>query len=159
MKKVKILVAVISAGMLFASCESSDHENHEDQENHSEMESHEGHDHHDEAAKELSLNEGAKWAVNSEMMVHVRAMEKRITDFAASNTKNYSALASDLDKSIGELTSSCTMTGESHDQLHLWLLPQIKLVEELTAAKNDKEAATEFAKIQTSMVTFNQFFE
>ena len=162
MKRVTILAAAFFVATAFTSCDSADHENHEnnsEMEGHGEHDEHDGHDHGDEESEELSLNDGKKWKVNAEMMVHVRSMEKQITAFSTSTKKDYAALAADLKANIGELTSSCTMTGASHDELHLWLLPHIKMVDELKDAENDKEAAEDFSEIQTSMKTFNQFFE
>lgn len=158
MKKTKIIVALFSVGLLMASCDSKGHDEHSEQDDHTEMESHEGHD-HDEASKELGLNDGQKWKINPEMMVHLDDMKSQVSTFDAASKKDYAALGESLSANINLLTSSCTMTGESHDELHKWLHPYIELVGELSEAKDDASAKVVFGKIQKSIATFNQFFE
>jgi len=122
------------------------------------MESQEGHNYNDKSA-ELGLNGGKKWQVNSEMIMPVREMETTINSFSIKGKGDYSELARELKVEIDQLTSSCTMTGESHDQLHLWLLPHIKLVDELSKANNDKDCSSKYEEIQASMITFNEYFQ
>jgi hypothetical protein len=158
MKTLKLISGIFTVSMLFSSCNSHEHADHDDHANHSEMENHDGHDHDNESAV-LNLNKGKKWEVNSEMMIPVRDMEKRIHAFATSDKKDYSSLAVELKSDLDKLTSSCTMTGESHDQLHIWLLPHMELVDELSDAEDDKKSQRIFAEIQASMITFNDYFE
>lgn len=164
MKKVQIIFSSLLVAALMTSCSGdgnvttphdSEIENHDEHNGHDE---HEGHD-HDAEANELGLNDGKKWEVNAEMKVHVKAMEGRINAFTTSESKDYASLAIDLDGFIGELTSSCTMTGESHNELHNWLLPHIKTVEKLEKADTDENASLAFADIEASMTTFNTYFE
>ena len=126
--------------------------------NDSDIENHDGHV-HQEHSEALEMNDGKKWEVNTDMMVHVRAMETNLVTFDASEVKDYPALATDLKASIGKLTSSCTMTGKSHDELHKWLLPFINTVDALKDAASTEDAAQEATKIQSLMETFNSYFE
>lgn len=114
---------------------------------------------HEEATDSIELNNGEKWKVNDEMMPPILAMEKDINAFAATEKKDYKSLAKKLQLNIDLLTSSCTMKGKAHDELHKWLLPYIDLVDELAEAKTDKEASEIFAKIQISFKTFNHYFQ
>lgn len=159
MKKVKLILGVISIGMLFASCGSDTHENHEGHDDHSMMKNYEGHDHDMEESNELKLNDGKKWKINQEMMVHIDDMKTQVSKFSKGNKKDYAALGKSLTENTNLLTSSCTMTGESHNELHKWLHPYIEIVGELSEAEDEKEAAEELGKIQESITTFNQFFE
>jgi hypothetical protein len=92
------------------------------------------------------------------MMGHVRNMESDLNVFENQDGKDYQSLAVKLENNIELLTSSCTMTGKAHDELHKWLIPYIDRVDQLTNAKNDEEAGVTYRKIQVSFKTFNTYF-
>lgn len=114
--------------------------------------------HHDESVA-IELNNGEKWSVDKDMMVHIRNMEKDVVAFGKNTEKDYVALSKKLLANIDLLTSNCTMTGKAHDELHKWLLPYIDLVGELETAENDTEAAEIFEKVEQSFHTFNEYFK
>jgi uncharacterized protein YukE len=114
-------------------------------------------DHHSNMM--LVLDQGQKWKVNPEMLPPIEAMEARIKDFKESDSDDYQALASDLQKQIDLLVASCTMTGPSHDELHKWLHPTIQMVKNLSNAKDQSIAAHEFESIQQSIQTYHQYFQ
>jgi len=114
--------------------------------------------HHDESTA-IELNNGEKWTVDKDMMVHIRNMEKDVVAFGKNTGKDYATLAKKLLANIDLLTSNCTMTGKAHDELHKWLLPYIDLVGELEAAKNEEEAAKFFGELEHSFHTFNEYFK
>ena len=121
-----------------------------------EAESHEGHHHGDEP---ISLNNGEKWSVNEEMMIHVQSMEREINSFDPKSENDYKVLAKNIDKNIDLLVSSCTMKGQSHDELHKWLVPFIDLSKEFSESKTEQEFAVNLEKIKVSFVTFNTYFK
>lgn len=107
----------------------------------------------------IELNNGEKWKVDENMVVHIRNMENDVVSFSSVDQKAYKALSKKLQLSIDLLTSNCTMKGKAHDELHKWLLPYIDLVSELAEAKNEAEAKKQFENIQISFKTFNQYFQ
>lgn len=111
------------------------------------------------SAMEIELDNGAKWKVNPEMMVHVRASEGLVDSFINAPQKDHEALAKELNTTVGLLTKSCTMQGKSHDELHKWLHPYMELIKDLGNAKSDEEADHIVTTIQASFVIFNQYFE
>jgi hypothetical protein len=113
----------------------------------------EEHQHSDSEA--IQLNEGKKWKVDDNMMLHIRNMEKDVMNFNSENNKNYPLLANKLKSNIDLLTSNCTMKGEAHDELHKWLVPYIELVDEFSKEKSKNQ----FIEIQESFKTFNQYFQ
>ena len=115
--------------------------------------------HHDEESDAIALDNGQKWTVNTNMIVHIRNMEKDINTFALAQQKDYKSLSGKLQKNIDLLTANCTMEGKAHDELHKWLVPYIDMVSELSEAKDKTEAAKYFANIQNSFTTFNQYFQ
>lgn len=110
----------------------------------------------------IELNNGVKWEVVSEMMVHIRNMESDINGFSETKhteLKDFTKLGASLQKNIDLLTSNCIMEGKAHDELHKWLLPYIDMVDKLNKSKNKEEASYIFEKLKLSYVTFNYFFE
>ena len=155
MKRLTLLLAAFS--LFFFSC--SNHNHGDAQTNgHSETENHEGHG-HDAESESLKLNEGEKWKVNAEMLPAIQSMENDISSFESAGSKDYNALAGGLQKNIGLLTKSCTMTGQGHEELHKWLLPLIAEVKALSEADDEKVAAEKFQKIKASFEDYHQYFQ
>ena len=158
--KIKI-PSLIIAGLFLISCgQTSDHSSH-DEEHADHEEEHavnEEHD-HDDDSDAIQLNNGEKWEVNADMLPPIQNMELQINAFIESDEKDYNLLAQGLKSDIDELTSSCTMTGQAHDELHKWLLPYIDLVNELLEAETEAEEVQQFENIQASFATYNQHFE
>jgi hypothetical protein len=115
-------------------------------------------EHHHEESTSIELNNGKKWTVDKDMMVHIRNMENDVASFAKSTDKDYEELSKKLLANIDLLTSNCTMTGKAHDELHKWLLPYIDLVGELEAAENEEKSAEFYKEIEESFHTFNEYF-
>lgn len=115
-------------------------------------------DHNHEGNESIVLNNGKKWKVDETMMPPIRSMENALNAFSKSKEKDYNSLAEELQTSIETLTSNCTMTGQSHDELHKWLLPYIDLVDELSATTNEADAQLVFKRINESFSTFNTYF-
>lgn len=113
---------------------------------------------HDET-KDIVLDNGEKWVVDAEMMIHIRNMEKDIEAFKTSEEKNYNVLASQLESNIELLTSNCTMEGQAHDELHKWLIPYIETVEAFSESTKDNGAAEQLEYIEKYFMTFNQYFK
>ncbi len=114
--------------------------------------------HHDEVTA-IELNNGEKWSVDKDMMVHIRNMEKEVVAFGKNTEKDYAVLSKKLLANIELLTSNCTMTGKAHDELHKWLLPYIDLVGELEAAENEVKAVEFFKEVEHSFHAFNKYFK
>ena len=155
--KFRLLVAL---SFLFAvtSCNNdktvdagNDHEQHE-------QDAHAGHDHGD-AEDELVLNDGKKWSMNPEMLKIVRSMEKDVNTFSSDKLADMQTLGAKLDGQVNELTSSCTMEGQAHDELHKWLVPFIGDIKQLKESATEAAAKESMDDLKVSMVEFNQYFE
>ncbi len=142
---------VLGIALIFASCATETTQDQDAQEPTSE------HEHSSEEA--IELDNGKKWVVVDEMMGHIQNMVTDLDQFENQEEKDFSELAVKLEGNIDLLTSSCTMTGKAHDELHKWLLPYIELVDELSSAENDTEANETYKEIQASIETFNTYFE
>lgn len=156
MKKITITLSLTAISLFLFSCNTTPNEKSEEQ---TETVTHEDHHHHGDELEALELNNGEKWKVDADMMVAIRNMENDVNSFTNGEQKHYESLVEKLQTNIKLLTSSCTMKGKSHDELHKWLLPHMAAVKNLSAAKDDTEAAKQLNNIQTSLATFNQYFE
>lgn len=112
-------------------------------------------EHQHSESETIQLNNGEKWKVDDNMMLHIRNMEKDVVHFDQEKSTNYSLLAEKLKTNIDILTSNCTMKGKAHDELHKWLVPYIELVDSFS----EEKSANQFTEIQNSFLTFNQYFK
>ena len=112
-------------------------------------------EHQHSESETIQLNNGEKWKVDDNMMLHIRNMEKDVVHFDQEKSTNYSLLANKLKTNIDILTSNCTMKGQAHDELHKWLVPYIELVDSFS----EEKSANQFTEIQNSFKTFNQYFQ
>ena len=103
----------------------------------------------------IELNNGEKWKVDSNMLLHIRNMEKDVVVFESNNVKDYKLLATKLNQNIDLLTSNCTMKGQAHNELHKWLVPFIELVKNFSG----EDSTEQFKEIQHSFKIFNQYFQ
>jgi hypothetical protein len=115
--------------------------------------------HHSEESEKIELNNGEKWVVDSNMIIHIRNIENDVNSFSKDDNKDFKTISKKIQSHLDLLTSNCTMTGKAHDELHKWLLPFIDLVKELSDAKDMDIASEKFKDIQTSFLTFNTFFK
>ncbi|MBB6463949.1 hypothetical protein [Flammeovirga kamogawensis] len=106
----------------------------------------------------LVLNNGDKWVVDAGMNSSIKKAEELLHTFNQSQIKNYKKLASDLEEQNNILIKSCTMSGKSHDMLHHWLLPNIKLIKQLSEANNLEREEEIVKELNTSYDTFNNYF-
>ena len=147
----RILIITVAFGMLlFTSCSSNQEENKTEEVTVSESVS---------TPYELVLNDGEKWKVVDDMMIHIENMQTDFNSFNETEENAYHSLGVKLEENIDLLTSNCTMTGQAHDELHKWLVPYIGLAGDLTDAKNDEESVNAHKAIETSFEVFDIYFE
>jgi hypothetical protein len=150
------LLKMAAVAFLFTACTSNTTETETYQ---TEVTSQEEHHHREGELSAIELNNGEEWQVNPEMMVHVQQMKKDVETFSSTNDTAYSALTKKLKANIQLLTSSCTMEGQAHDELHKWLLPFIGLVNDFTTEKDAMVLSEKFQEIKKSMEEFDLYFK
>ncbi|HMZ46559.1 MAG TPA: hypothetical protein PKG56_07180 [Chitinophagaceae bacterium] len=114
---------------------------------------------HNETSEVIELNNGNKWLINIEMKPFITEGQKLVAEFLKTNNTDYKSLAKSLIEQNNLLIKSCTMTGKSHDELHKWLEPHLKLVEDLEATTDATKAKEIVSKIEQSYQSFGNFFE
>jgi hypothetical protein len=111
------------------------------------------------AHSELALNEGVKWVVHTNMMAHLRNMERAVQDFERSAQRDHTVLAGSIQDNLGKLVTNCTMEGQAHDELHKWLMPFLGLSAEYAKATAPGLQQQKFAEIKTALTVFNDYFQ
>ncbi|NNE37986.1 MAG: hypothetical protein HKN08_06745 [Gammaproteobacteria bacterium] len=107
----------------------------------------------------LTLNEGEKWVVSDEMKPHITRAVDIFKKHGASNNTDYADLSEKLKEQNTKLIKSCNMKGPAHDELHKWLLPHMKLIEDLGKSENEQEAANIISELEASFTQYNVYFE
>lgn len=107
----------------------------------------------------IELNQGKKWKVNPEMKPHIEKGNTILQDYISNKNTDYKTLAENLKAQNDQLIKSCTMKGESHNQLHKWLHPHIELIKKLKESKNGEEANDVINELKNSFATYHQYFE
>ncbi len=119
---------------------------------------HEEHQPHEEN-EEIKLNNGQKWIVNDEMKPFLFESDAHLNEYIQEASNDYTTLAAQLKEKNSGLIKSCTMKGESHDELHKWLYPHMGLIEALGNAQNTEEAAVIILELEKSFETYHNYFK
>lgn len=123
--------------------------------------------HNDEASnvyenawiKEIVMNNGAKWEANAETNEGVQKMQNTIKLNAINALDDYHQLAIRLNDDKNNVIKNCSMTGASHDNLHIWLLPLIEKIEALSKAKTVEDAAKIKRSIEENINGYDAYFQ
>jgi hypothetical protein len=100
-----------------------------------------------------------KWPVPETMMVHMRNLEQDVKALETSPEKDHADLATKIDGHTRQVIATCSMEGDSHDALHEWLMPFLRLNKEYAAATDGADKAAKFREIQDSLAAFHERFE
>jgi hypothetical protein len=103
-------------------------------------------EHHHGQLAEVQLDNGEKWEANAETTEGIDNMLLAVNNTADSEAPDYLALKDNLEKEFMIILEKCTMTGESHDQLHNYLLPLKAKYDQLEASstKHDIEELSDY---------------
>ena len=108
---------------------------------------------------QLELNLDEKWIVDKEMMIAIKKIESDIKNFNGSTVESHNKLGKAVHLNLKQLTSSCTMTGQSHEELHKWLLPFFDLNDELEKATTIEGAITNLEDMNYELIVFTTYFK
>jgi hypothetical protein len=149
----KIILTLTVGGFLLYGCGNTSNEKTKEH-----TETHQDYQHDDEQST-IRLNNGEKWLVNEEMKPFILEAENILKEYISKKSTDYKALAEQLKKKNSGLIKSCTMKGESHDELHNWLHPHIDLIKALSEATSDEDAASIVSELENSFKTYHNYFQ
>lgn len=114
---------------------------------------------HDAWTDEIQLDQGSKWQANVETTIGVSKMRSIIDHTAPRSISEYQQLGNELNDLKNTIVKECTMTGPSHDNLHIWLYPLIKKIEALQNLTHEKSGRQLTQNIEQHLKMYNDFFK
>lgn len=155
MKKLKYLIPVLLFGLLSCNNQSgeADHSDHSKTEINKEQtdSSHQ----HDEGQATVQLDNGKKWKANVETISGISNMTALVQNGIMGKMEGV-MLHDTLQIAFKTIFDKCTMTGESHTQLHNFLLPLKGQLDKLKTGSSEMETLEE---MQEHLSTFKNYFE
>jgi hypothetical protein len=142
-----IITTIISISLLLTyGCST---EKHNDEQSQSEV----AHATDADAAPSVQLDNGNKWIANMETTQGIETMIRVVEE--ESTDQNVEPLKEKLLLEFTNILTKCTMKGESHEQLHNYLLPLKADIEKLSEAPSKEELEA----IKAYLLTYNNYFE
>ena len=91
---------------------------------------------HKEISESLvSLDNGKLWSANTETTQGINNMKNLMKEFSdKESVSEYTSLKNNLEKEFSTILTECTMKGESHNQLHNYLVPMKEMFEGYTSS-------------------------
>ena len=114
---------------------------------------------HDAWNHRIQLDRGSKWQANAETTLGVSKMHKAMIEFKGRSVSDYRALGDKLNALKNTLVKECTMTGPSHDNLHIWLHPLIEKIEALQNIDSEASGAQMVQDVEQHLNGYYDFFE
>lgn len=107
----------------------------------------------------ISLNNGDLWSANIETTQGINNMKNLMSLLSEKESvKEYALLKNNLEKEFGAILTECTMEGESHKQLHNYLVPMKEMFEGLDSS--DLNTCKEnFNKLNNYLTEYTKYFE
>jgi len=153
MKKTTQLLLAVAILFLSISCKNTTEKKSSQEQPQKTVEQHYN------KVEELKLNNGNLWEANIETTEGINAMLQLMADFSeVENPEAYATLKTNLESEFKTIIKECTMTGEAHDQLHLFIVPMRDLFNGLTASDLESSKA-HFNKLNAHLKTYKKYFE
>lgn len=108
---------------------------------------------------EIQLNDGNKWQANMETNEGVLQMQNALKTHPTDTIDDYHKLAEQLNETKNYVVKKCTMTGKSHDNLHIWLHPLIEKIDALLKTETVAEAAIIKHSIEENINGYYNYFQ
>ena len=113
----------------------------------------------DVALPAMRLDAGKKWQMDD----HTRTLFKKMeSDFAQADHSSLEGLRSiggTLKGELDTLIKGCTMTGDAHTMLQVYLTDYMTAVDDLATAPNVADGRTEAVKIKGYLDRYDDYFE
>ena len=115
-------------------------------------------DNHEKDSK-IQLNDGKLWLANPETTRGILNMQQLLNTFSGEDSlEAYAALKSNLEKEFGTIITECTMEGESHNQLHNFLVPMKDLFNDL-GSSDLTTCKKSFKVLEKHLNSYSSYFE
>ncbi|MBT8385433.1 MAG: hypothetical protein KJO83_06960 [Bacteroidia bacterium] len=162
MKRTLILITLFS--LVFTSCNKSVKKDQNDSspmveyENLQEKSQDNTYNLSNDWVNDIELDNNSKWQANVESTQGVNAMLDLIKKSDLKTIEDYYALGVKLNEEKNTIIKECTMTGPSHDNLHIFLLPLVEKIDYLSTATTKDEASKIMASIIANLNAYKNYF-
>ncbi len=110
--------------------------------------------------KILHLNNGEKWGANIETTAGIERMLSIINEeIEDGRISLYAAMGQRLSIEMETIFAECTMEGDAHDQLHLYLIPLVEIVRDMEDVEKEDTAMILQKDILKHLNKYADFFE
>ncbi|MBK7618062.1 MAG: hypothetical protein IPJ10_01800 [Flavobacteriales bacterium] len=160
--KIQLTLTAFALALFSLGCTNNASETAEAHDHHPDTPVAEDHDHaeadHDHAEAEaeipeVTLDNGKRWIANAETTEGIAKMSALITNYDPA-TGDPKALKAGLEEEFALIFERCTMTGESHNQLHNYLLPLHQDMSDIDLTKSE-----ELDLLKAYLGTYKNYFE
>ncbi|OUR93432.1 hypothetical protein A9Q87_05280 [Flavobacteriales bacterium 34_180_T64] len=108
---------------------------------------------------QLKFDRGEKWQVNDETHVGLLKMDSIIRKFKTDSQKDYVDLGELLSKQTSFVIKNCSMKGESHDQLHVVLVPMLDEISMLKESTTTSESVNALSNLESLIHNYFRHFK
>ena len=107
-----------------------------------------------------TLNGAEKW----EMDAHTRSSIKKINMLfiepsRLKSIQDYNQIGNEFQRLLDKLTIGCTMEGEAHEQLHIFIGQVFHPLQNLKVDSVEVEAKKNYTSLKNSLIEYGKFFK
>jgi len=107
----------------------------------------------------ITLDNNKRWKANFDTTDGIKKMQNIMRSFSdKENTKAYATLKENLETEFSIIFQKCTMTGESHNQLHNYLKPMLAMFDGLES-DDLKICKNSFKTMKNHLAGYVNYFE
>jgi hypothetical protein len=109
--------------------------------------------------EEIAMDHGNKWQADAVTTEGVEKMKMTLKAQSTSTLDAYHKLAKMLNEDKNNVIKNCTMKGDSHDNLHIWLLPLIEKIAALSETTTIEDASKIRYSIEENINGYHTYFQ
>jgi hypothetical protein len=107
----------------------------------------------------LSLNKGEKWVANKETHDGMSIIKTILEKNQPATVEEFQEIGNEFSLQTKFIISNCSMKGESHDQLHLVLLPVLDNIKALKTSTTIEAGKTALTELDKNILDYFTFFK
>ncbi|MCF8262344.1 MAG: hypothetical protein K9J12_16335 [Melioribacteraceae bacterium] len=150
----KIFLAIFVTAILSTCATDETHP----QKTHVEADKHKSHNDNNPLVH-LKLNHDQKWEMDDHTRRVTTQMKESINSSELNKIEDYRLLGGKLQSQIDMLVQGCTMKGESHNQLHIFLGAYIPTAASLINIKDLEEGALKVSELKSQFAIYDKYFQ
>jgi hypothetical protein len=157
MKKQTIIISLFALVAL-SSCSESTKEEHASSTPEKVAHTEDHSDQHSEEVEGLSLNNGEKWGANKETHDGMGEIKAVLESSSPNTVEEFQVMGDSCSVQTKFIINNCSMTGESHNQLHFVLHPILDNIDGLKKATTTDEGKLAYKELAKNIEDYFTFF-